>query len=280
MKNGLAIWHYPHRTIAQNVRFFAKNGFEALSLNGNRFVSALQRGEGEEIASAVKESGTVLTVHYCLPRSHNENDVAAFYNGIDLIEDWNQKHRLISVLSFDVLQPIRDNIGAYIDYVMMHTEDCRVALEDFGLTPQERAQIAHLKGDPRFGYLVDIGHMYIRLCGKNQSGKALFTNRPDECPPTEKPDLAAFERAFASKEFPIFEIHLHNNDGVRDHHLFLEEGTLDVAVIARLLNNFEGILTIESAPGFEFECYGKDADDGILKTYEYWKKLINSEENN
>ena len=34
MKNGLAIWHYNHRTDAENAKFFADNGFNAVSMHG------------------------------------------------------------------------------------------------------------------------------------------------------------------------------------------------------------------------------------------------------
>ena len=146
-------------------------------------------------------------------------------------------------------------------------------MEDFGLSTSEREQIEHLKGNPRFGYLIDLGHLFIRLCGRNQSGKALFTNSKDEHPLVESPDYAAFMAALDTKEFPIFEMHLHNNDGENDVHWFLEQGELDVPAIARVLKDrgYDGVLTVESAPGFRFDCRGKDADEGILKTYEYWK---------
>jgi hypothetical protein len=34
MINGLAIWHYPTRNDLENVRFFAENGFGAVSMHG------------------------------------------------------------------------------------------------------------------------------------------------------------------------------------------------------------------------------------------------------
>ena len=148
------------------------------------------------------------------------------------------------------------------------------AVEDFGLNAAEREQIAYLKGNDRFGYLVDIGHLFICLRGQNRSGKALFTHAPDEHPVCEAPDSTVFRSAFESKEHPIFEMHLHNNDGVDDLHWFLEQGKMDVPAVAKALQEmgFEGVLTVESAPGFRFECRGKDADEGIVRTLEYWKK--------
>ena len=274
MKNGLAIWHYPHRSIADNIRYFGAQGFAAVSLHGAQFVAALSRGEGEEVAAAVRDAGVTVTVHYTLPASNEPEPIFAFRRGIEAISAWQKAHALIRILSFDMPTATRDQAALYLNYVMERVEGCQIAVEDYGLTPAERARIEPFKGNRRFGYLVDLGHMLIRLRGKNTSGKPLFTNRYDECPPCDAPGYNEFMRALASKEFPIFEIHLHNNDGEKDLHLFLEQGVLDIPMIARVVHDldFRGVLTIESAPGYKFECRGDDADQGILKTFDYWKE--------
>lgn len=98
---------------------------------------------------------------------------------------------------------------------------------------------------------------------------------------TSNPGYDDFMQAFASKKFPIFEIHLHNNDGVDDLHYFFDDGTLDMNVIAKVLEDikYDGVLTIESAPGFKFECKYPVADERILQTFELWKKLIKTKGN-
>lgn len=277
MIQGLAIWHYPHRTMVENIRYFAARGFSSLSVHGAQFASAITDPvTSDAMAAAVRETGVVFTVHYCLPRSHEVEAVAAFEAGIRAMAAWQRTHGLIAVLSFDVPQPIRDGIGigGYLDLVLDSVPDCRVAVEDFGLTPAERGQIAHLKENRRFGYLVDLGHLFIRMRGENRSGKTLFSNSPSEHPTTETPDAASFVKALQSKEFPIFEMHLHNNDGVRDLHWFLEQGSLDIPAVAVALREwgFDGVLTIESAPGYKFACYGSEADEGILRTASYWRR--------
>ena len=276
MIQGLAIWHYPHRNMVENIRFFAACGLKSVSVHGGQFVNAIaDPAMSEAVAAAVSETGVVFTVHYCLPRSHEPEAVAVFEAGIRAIANWQRAHGTIAVLSFDVPQPIRSGrgIGDYVDFVLDTVPDCRVAVEDFGLTADERSQIQHLKGNPRFGYLVDIGHLFIRMRGQNQSGKALFTNSPDEHVAVDAPTTENFAAALASKDFPIFEMHLHNNDGVSDVHWFLEEGSMDVPAVAKALQarGFDGVLTVESAPGFRFECRGKDADEGIKRTLDYWK---------
>ena len=277
MIQGLAIWHYPHRNMVENIRYFAALGLPSVSVHGAQFVNTIaDPAMSDAVAAAVSETGVVFTVHYCLPRDRSPEAVAVFEAGIRAIAAWQRAHGTIAILSFDVPQPIRSGkgIGDYVDFVLDTVPDCKVAVEDFGLTPDEREQIQHLKGNPRFGYLVDMGHLFIRMRGQNQNGKALFTNSPDEHPAVDAPTAEDYASALNSKDFPIFEMHLHNNDGVHDLHWFLEQGSMDVPAVATTLQarGYEGVLTVESAPGFRFECRGKDADEGIARTLAYWKK--------
>ena len=71
---------------------------------------------------------------------------------------------------------------------------------------------------------------------------------------------------------------MHNNDGVNDLHYFFDDGTLDIKTIARVLQDikFDGVLTIESAPGLLFECKYPESDERILETFEIWKSLSNT----
>ena len=92
----------------------------------------------------------------------------------------------------------------------------------------------------------------------------------------EQPTYEDFLSALLSKEFPIYEIHLHNNNGVEDLHCFLDDGNLDMKMIANVLKHigFDGVLTIESAPGLKFQCAYSESDRRILENYELWKNLI------
>ena len=275
MKNGLAIWHYPHRTVIDNVSYFADCGFDSVSINGGHMRKVFGEESPEKLAQLITEKNLILTVHHTLPYDHSEEMVDDFKDFIEKISLWQKKYGLISVLSFDVPQDIRDNITPYIDFVIGMVENSKIAVEDFGLNECEKKQIEHLKNNDRFGYLIDIGHMYMRICGKNKSGYTLFSNSSEECPANENPSEEDFLRALRSKEFPVFEIHLHNNDGEEDVHYFLEDGTLNVEIIANVLKEigFDGILTIESAPGYRFDCRYPESDKRINETFAYWKKL-------
>ena len=276
MKDGLAIWHYPHRTLVENVRYFAENGYNAVSVHGAHMDEACRQPEiAEELAKLVAKYQLTLTVHHKLPGSHKEEDVAAYRESIDYFAQWQKENGTLAILSFDVADAIRDNVMPYITYALEKVPGSKIAVEDFGLTGAEKIQIEPLKAEPRFGYLLDIGHMFLRIRGENTDGYTLFCNQEDECPKCDDPGYEEFLQAFRSKEFPVFEIHLHNNDGLKDKHWFLEEGKLNIAAVAAVLETmgWDGVLTIESAPGYTFPCYGEDADMGIAKTFEYWKKL-------
>ncbi|MBR4081461.1 MAG: sugar phosphate isomerase/epimerase [Clostridia bacterium] len=276
MKTGLAIWHYPHRSVLENVRFFAAHGLQSVSLLGTD-MAALCRDStlAAALAEAVRSADLTLTVHHILPRSHSQEDVQTFREQMELIADWQRTYGLLHVYSFDVAQPIRDNILPYLNEVLSRVPGCRVAVEDFGLNAAERAQLESLRGNPRFGYLVDIGHMFLRLTGRNDSGKTLFTHTDDEGPVCDAPDCQAFLRALKARDFPVFEIHLHNNDGVQDMHYFLGDGALDVQGVLRAIKafGFDGVMTIESAPGFMFECVYPESDRRILDTIGYYHRL-------
>ena len=276
MVNGLAIWHYPHRNDLENLRFFAKNGFEGVSMHGRAMAKVGMNEElSEAFASVIKETNLVLTAHSKLPLSHSEEEVAIFKRDIDAIAKFQKKYGLLEVLSFDVAQEVRDHVMPYIEYVLQYEQFGKIALEDFGVTEDERAQIEPLKGNKRFGYLLDLGHMNIRIHGINTEPINLFRNSPSECPQTEKPAYAEFLQAFRSKEFPIFEIHLHNNDGIGDLHNFLEIGTIDMKDIARILKemDFQGVVTIETVPRLQGYHY-PESDEKILETFAYWQSLL------
>ncbi len=276
MINGLAIWHYPTRTDAQNAAFFADHGFASVSMHGNS-MARISRDDtlSEEFASVIREKKLILTVHGVLPKSHSDEDIEVFKHNVDSIAKWQEKYGLIDIFSFDVWGQIRDNIMPYVEYVLAYKQFGKIALEDFGLTEAENAQVESLKGNSRFGYLIDLGHLNVRINGKSTNPITLLRHTDLECPKTENPGYSEFLQAFRSKEFPIFEIHLHNNDGADDLHNFLEVGSVDMHDIAAVLKeiNYDGIVTIESVPHMQGYAY-PEADDKILETFEYWKDCV------
>ncbi len=287
MKTGLAIWHYPHRTPIENARYFSEK-LDSVSMLGYHFIDICRdEAQSEELSEALKEHNPVFTVHHKLPLSHSEKDVATYMEDLRLAREWQGKYGALAIYSFDVPQSIRDNIYPYLEAAMKAFEgtDTKIAIEDFGLTEAELQQLEPLKGNAQFGFLLDAGHLFIRLNGKYDGGATLFRYSEMECPGRKfdtAPAKEEFLHALKNKPFPIYEMHLHNNDGAHDIHLFLHnieefvpEGYMDIAMYAEVLKEvgYDGVLTIESAPGMCFKCAGQDADDGIAKTIAYWKNL-------
>ena len=60
MLNGLAIWHYPHRSMVDNIRYFAAMGLPSVSVHGAQFARALaDPAVALALADAVREGGVV-----------------------------------------------------------------------------------------------------------------------------------------------------------------------------------------------------------------------------
>ena len=112
MTYGLAIWHYPHRTALENVRYFAKCGFGSVSLHGQQMHDLCRDGaKAKELARLVSAYGITLTVHHTLPRTHGAEAEAEFRQFISDVAEWQKAYGSLSVLSFDVPQNVRDGAG-------------------------------------------------------------------------------------------------------------------------------------------------------------------------
>ena len=264
MITTLAAWHYPHRTMEENIIYFSEKGFKGISLLGSHTADMLREGRGEAVAALIKKYDLTLTVHGKMPSTHNREAVTAFEEEIRLFGQWQKNFGVMDILSFDVAGQIRDNIVPYGQFVMDTVPGITIAVEDVGLNENEYRQMEVLGRSGRFASLVDIGHMFLRLTA--QKGDEVWTAQKwHQC----------FVEALRAMPLSIAEIHLHNNDGRRDMHWFLEEGELDIPMISRVLDEigYDAVLTIESAPGFQFPCYGDEADTKILRTWEYWKNI-------
>ena len=132
MLNGLAAWHYPHRTLIENIEYFTAQGYEAIGLLGSHFIDGI-RTDGEKLAAAMKASGCVFTVHHKLPSDHGAETVAIFEAEMRDIGAWQAKHGLVTNLTFDVADAIRDDIVPYVQMTIDAVPNCIVGVEDFGL---------------------------------------------------------------------------------------------------------------------------------------------------
>lgn len=277
MKTGLAIWHYPHRTLVENVEFFAQNGFTAVSALGAQFYEVCKnKTEAKALADVLRKHAVTFTVHHnALP--YEKHPEAEFFKQVGEMREWQEQYGLIDILSFDVRDREEANLERYTKFALdtFGDTETKIALEDYPMTEGERRQAQKLKVYGKFGLLVDIGHTNIRIrrSGADTMEEYLKTG---QTPPIASGTVSEeeFYRALVSKGLPIYEIHLHNNDGLKDQHGLLEEGTIDMQAIAHALKKigFDGVLTIESVPGWH-GIEGEEADRAIIKTREFWDSV-------
>lgn len=266
MKYALAGWHYPYRTLTGNIRFFGAAGFDIFSALGNDFRAAIRDEKtAEDIALALSENSTGLSVHYGLPDPKKPEAVEDFRRSMDDIHAWQEKYGLLEILSFDVwfegiFPELKRSVELFADTKV------RLAFEDYALEGLSD-EAAALYAEHPFYLLVDAGHMNIRLIKKGCGNSA-----------------GDFGAELSRVGLPIIESHIHNNNGLRDMHAPL----LEPRLLAERVNTFDAkeyltaivnagiediVITIETIP----HLYGfkeSDSDCSILTDLKYVKEII------
>ncbi len=310
MNQSLAIWHYPYRTGPENILYWASKGFDALSQHGMFFYSDISEPESRTaLTDAIRSTGIRFTVHHYLPYSYLNYSTENFQSHILAFRDWQKETGLLWNLSFDVFPENRPHASEYVRFVLDAFEglDTRISVEDYGLTPEEREDLEPLRAYKNFGYLCDLGHMNLRLhnpgtpCGHpaaEQQGEAAPLPIGDGSP-------EAFYNALCCKNFPIYEFHLHNNNGKADQHRYVEDGVIDIPGLARSIKKFgfDGVCTFEVVPDWigddaykaeqkakeqemwsvMYDTFHRPAftgnpdparDERVLKSFAYWRKCM------
>jgi sugar phosphate isomerase/epimerase len=137
--------------------------------------------------------------------------------------------------------------------------EIRFGFEDLPLDDQAinfyRDDIAGFLDDPRYGMLMDIGHLHIRM--------------------TQSDYFAGTCTDYVSRiPVPVIEVHIHDNDGKRDLHAPMGTGTVPFAEVAAGLETigFSGVATIEIAP----DLHGASPEEGlphVKADLETWRAL-------
>jgi len=236
MRYAVGVWNFRHAaaSLPELVSVFADMGFDAVSLLP-REVLDLGASERGALLAVVEARGLGVTVH----------------GNFDLTP--GDAGRLMETLGPRLLALTMDaakakgeagprfdtaRMGALLSEIerLSRGTDLRFGVEDFPLDAATleaaRAHLGPVADCPRFGLLVDLGHMNLR---RREAG------------PYEGLSMAAY---LAGPPVPIVEVHVHDNDGTRDQHAPLGAGNLDFAEAARALADlgFDGVSTVEIAP--------------------------------
>ncbi len=246
MKIGVALWNHREKDLAEKIGFFSANGFRAVSALGGQFVQ-LDEATGDALAELLRRHDLAFTIHHKLPCGDKPPSPAEFPSHVETFLRWQRRHGLLTGLTFDVDAERADEWRPHLRSTLeaFRDEDTFICCEDFPLNDAARARLGGLDREfPCLGILVDIGHMNLRLTAR--TGDACVA--PTRNGPTSD-DVDRYLRAIP---LPIRELHVHNNDGLRDQHQHLGAGTLPVAAAGRALAamRFDGISTIEFVPSW------------------------------
>ena len=238
MRTGVALWNHREKELVEKVEFFADAGFRAVSALGGQFV-AMDEPAGDALAECVRRRGLAFTIHHKLPYGEKPPSPGEFPSHVETFLRWHRRHGLLTGLTFDVDAACFDEWLPHFRQALeaFRGEEVFVACEDYPLDENQRTRLGGLEREfPNLAVLIDLGHMNLRLV------KALGRTPTD-------PEVERYLRAIP---LPIRELHVHNNDGLRDQHQHLGQGTLPVAAAGKTLGamKFDGISTIEFVPGW------------------------------
>jgi sugar phosphate isomerase/epimerase len=236
MKCSVAAWLYVRdgKPLPHLVNEFADLGFDAVSFRCETIMN-VDAAVRRDVSAVMAERGLTATVH-----THG----GMTDEGLDAVVD-TFGERLYSI-TMDA-DKVNDSRGRFVDAsatvaVLERIEKATrgtsvwFGAEDF---PRDALALAYYRDDlapllncPRFGLLVDVGHMNLHL----RSLKYYRGVTPEEY--------------FARLPLPLIELHLHDNDGTRDQHRYFGSGNNDFAAVARGVRaiGFDGVATIEAVP--------------------------------
>ncbi|MBT3379984.1 MAG: sugar phosphate isomerase/epimerase [Lentisphaerae bacterium] len=235
---AVSVWNFGEdgTTLPQLVRGFADMGYDGMSFLPHQ-ITTLDRSGVAELRRVLDERGLFATVH---GSSNDSRDMVACV--LDALEA-----RIVN-LTFDATMT-STSVGTFYDIERMAALLCDVeelsrgtelafGVEDFPLDARAldhyRERLAPLLTCPRFGMLLDIGHLNLR-----RTQNAYFSTQSES-------------EYIANAPLRIIEAHVHDNDGTRDSHGHFGFGNIDFAAVACGLvrAGFDGVSTIEICPAF------------------------------
>ena len=238
MRYGIAVWNYQQEDEPLDglVEEFAGFGFDAVSFLPSQLVSC-EPETAAALLALLRERGMAATVHGNFEMTRA--DVAT------ILERFGDR---LAAVTMDAAMTA-DSCGHFYDAPRMaallreveeatRERGLRFGVEDF---PLDSRALEHYRGDlapildcPRYGALIDLGHLNLR-----RRGTAYFARLSP----------ADYIRRVP---LPIIEVHVHDNEGQRDSHGHIGFGNVPFEEIAQGLRDigFDGISTIEIAPSF------------------------------
>jgi len=235
MKYAIAIWGFCWDTpeLPGAMRGFAEYGFDTISFHPDQLLGASAEDKAA-LTGVLEELDLAATVHgSCkMGREAMESLVGLFGPRLAAFTMDAAKTKSSLGNTFDA----RQNARALRDIQeLTDGMDTALAVEDFPLDGAAwdffREDLGDVYEHARTGILVDVGHLHIRLSTEYYAGKTV-------------------QDYFSDLPVSPVELHLHDNDGVRDLHAPFGTGTLPFEEAASAVRSigFDGISTVEVCP--------------------------------
>jgi len=260
MRYATAIWNYVEEgmRLSDLVREFAGFGYDTISFSSGNLGGARDEAM-REAAGVVDELGLGVTVHCAF-----DFGVEGVTKALGILRD------AVLAVTFDPMSEVdscgmsyaTEQMAPVVAEILRRTEgsQVRVGIEDLPLDQKAldryRADLGPLTENPRYGMLVDVGHLNMRL-----RRWRYFAG-------------LSVEEYITRIPVPIIEAHLHDNNGEGDQHAHLGFGNLDFAAVAEGLKaaGFEGVSTVEIAPSFHGSTPA-ESKPHARESVERWKAL-------
>lgn len=235
MKYAIAIWGFCWEApeIPAAMRVFAEYGFDTVSFHPDQLLGAPE-GDKAAVTGVLEELDLAATVHGSCTMGREAMGSLVDLFGPRLAAFTMDAAKTKSSLgnTFDA----RQNARALRDIQeLTDGMDTVLAVEDFPLDGAAwdffKEDLGDVYEHPRTGILVDVGHLHIRLNTEYYAGKLV-------------------QDYFSDLPVRLVELHLHDNDGVKDLHAPFGTGTLPFPEVARAVRSigFDGISTVEVCP--------------------------------
>lgn len=237
MKCGVAVWNWygPPGPLTDFVEELVGEGFEAVSVQPRQILD-LEEREVADLNALLDEHEMPVTIHAAAGQF-----TAELMRG--LLDHLGGRLHAVTLDGIMRAAPTgrRWDAAGMVETLLMVERlgaDTGVlyGIEDFPIDAEAVSEFTDdlrpVRGNARWGMLVDLGHLNLRRHDSEYFGRM------------------SVEENIARLPAPIIEVHVHDNPGDRDAHMPLGSGTLDYEAAAAALRakGFDGISTIEVCP--------------------------------
>jgi len=250
MRIGVATWGIEGGDIVAKVERFAELGFGAVSFYPPQFAEVDDRID--DLSGVLDRLDIEMTFHLGVGAADAKDEAPDLEGQFALIARCQERSGRVRCATFDPGYFLESQTGKYfaLDATVaalklalgaLSPHAIPVGIETWLISMQleQLQEIQEGVGDDRLGLLLDIGHLNIGLhTGELKAGSC--------------------EEYISQQPFRIIELHVHDNDGVKDEHWPLGKGNLDLGrmMSAIVQSGFDGVATVEVMPDVEDRSMG------------------------